>query len=306
MPRHSTYRSRGAVESASVEWSSGQLGIGIAVALIFGIVCFMLGYVVANVDRPIDPAQITIASDSPRPSPSGANAAVTPPANTPPSAPAAGAPRTAANPPAGTPVSPSRAADPARKPDVAPLPDPGRPTTMVKTPIDINTLPAQGSQDAATPTAGASLPDITPPAETVSTPPAAPQKPADTTASAPAPRPVPAPAPATPAATTTTTTTTTTAAASPSPAPQAPTVTRGSYGVQVAAFNGPQRAAQAQEARRKLKSATGLDADIVTSPDGAFEKVVITGFATRDAARAQCDKVKAKPGYDGAWVIRLP
>lgn len=83
-------------------------------------------------------------------------------------------------------------------------------------------------------------------------------------------------------------------------------MTRGSYGVQVAAFNGPRRAEQAAESRKRLKEATGLDAEIRRTPDGAYEKVIVTGFSTPEEAKAQCDKLKSKDGYASSWVVRLP
>ncbi len=87
------------------------------------------------------------------------------------------------------------------------------------------------------------------------------------------------------------------------PAAKAPTVSRGSYGVQIAAFNGPRRSEQAQEARTNLKEATGLDAEIIKTADGAYEKVIVTGFSTPEAAKAQCEKLKEKAGYASSWVV---
>ena len=310
MPRHSTYRTRGAVESVGSEWSSGQLGIGIAVAVIFGLVCFILGYVVANIDRPLVDEIVAVSGESIVPKtatnrdspPAGATTPARP-TETPP--PAAQAPPAAATTPSGPSANPPQR--PVGSRDVAALPAPGGPTPMVKTPVRI------GGAEADTPVTAAK-PDAAPapivPPEAPKPAPADPDEAPDlesVAGASPAPAtpvskpPVTPPAPANPPATPVAPAVSTTPAA-----PKPPTVTMGSYGIQVAAFNGPRRAEQAVESRKRLKEVTGLVAEIRRTPDGAFEKVIITGFSTPEAAKAQCEKLKEKAGYDSSWVVRLP
>lgn len=313
MPRHSVYRPRGGVDPVGNDWSpsTGQLGIGIAVTVVFGLVCFILGYIVANVDRPLQPGE-TMAAVSANPAdadePGSAGDETDSSGSGGSEDDSGGASRDsreAEGEETDTPASPSRA--PGRIPrtglskaEIEPLPAPGKPTTLVKTPVNLNRNPAD--ETAETPLEVDDPPPITPPEDATPerTEPASREADTDGGAdSAPQPPPVleEPEEPAAPAET----------EPAPEPAePAAPTVTRGSFGVQVAAFNGPRRADQAQEARRRLLEATGLDADIVQSADGEYDKVVLTGYSSRDAARAQCEKLKQKSDYAGAWVVRLP
>jgi len=318
MPRHNAYRSRGAVETVGSELSSGQLGIGIAVALIFGLVCFILGYVVANVDSPL-PGEIVAVSGDNGGKPSGAEAGAS--AN-PQSAKASSPPATTDTPPARNPTAPGTSvtpSSPSRNPTepsqrtgiartgIEALPTPGGPTPMVKTPINIGT---GGGVSAPRPDAGATspaeAPPIVPPANTTPS-----TEPAPGTSPAPVADPAPvavanndagataAPKPAAPEVKPPVSS----PPATKPPSSPPPTVTRGSYGVQVAAFNGPRRSEQATEARKRLKEATGLDAEILKTSDGDYEKVIITGFSTPEAAKAQCEKLKEKAGYASSWVV---
>jgi hypothetical protein len=84
-----------------------------------------------------------------------------------------------------------------------------------------------------------------------------------------------------------------------------PSVSKGSFGIQVASFDGPQRSTQAKEVQSNLKAKAQQNAEIKVTADGTYHKVVITGFATREAAKAACEKLKGKPGLEGAWVVRL-
>lgn len=198
------------------------------------------------------------------------------------------------------------------------LPEPSGPTPMVRTPVDMNKAPTPKiepvepdettSVPGITPPAPAAVasnkPSVIPPTGTVSEviPPA--DKPTKTpppkeepvekptkTAEAVTPPKTPAP-PAKPA----------TAAEKPA----APTVTKGSFGIQVASFDGPQRSAQAKEFQRNIKAKAQQDSNIVIKDDGNYHTVVVPGFDTREAAKAACEKMKSKPGLEGAWVVRLP
>lgn len=92
----------------------------------------------------------------------------------------------------------------------------------------------------------------------------------------------------------------------PTPPPDAPNVARGSWGIQVAFFDGKDRKTQAETIKQRIKSSAGQDATVVVSPDGKEYRVVIAGFPTRDAAKSACDKLKTKTGFADAWVKRLP
>ncbi len=307
MPRHNAYRSRG-VESVGGELSSGQLGIGIAVAIVFGLVCFILGYVVANVEQPIQDITAT-SGEGAAAKPVGApNDGATPPGT---AKPAAQQPNPSESPApvaqrptqATTPSGPSANAtqrNPAGRTGVEALPTPGGPIPMVKRPINLGTT---GGTSAAPATGGSGTAPATGGAEPATSGPPPIVPPSNSAPVEEAPATVASNSGGTPAPTTSTTPEPAAKPPAVKPPPSAPTVSRGSYGVQVAAFNGPRRAEQASEARKKLKESTGLDAEIVKTADGAYEKVIVTGFATPEAAKAQCEKLKEKADYASSWVV---
>lgn len=345
MPRHNSYRTHHTMEPGGGDWSSSQLIIGIAVAIVFGLTCFAAGYVIARYDNPMEPvAQNTTpeaqpaAPTTPESAPAGDAAqsgAATPPGGAAPGA----TPQNSATTPAAA-NAPTPAQPPARPSDtvqrtglrpstVAPLPEPGGPTPMVKSTVDLNKAappevqPADSTRPAPTggtvpsitpPTtaaapAGGTVPSITPPAITPPAP--AKPEPAPTkvteveapleSVTPPAARPAaekaPEKAPTPPAKP---------VEPKPAPAEEAPTVSKGTFGIQVASFDGPRRSEQAKEVQSSVKANANQRADIVVTPDGTYHKVVITGFKTRDAAKAACEKLKSKPGMEGAWVVRLP
>lgn len=293
MPRHRSYRATGGHEAMASEWSSSQLVIGIVVAIVFGSVCFGFGYVIARYDPPLDDRSVPVATAAPVQKPGTAA-----PANVTPK----GSARVEK-----PPVQGAAAPKPAesvqrsglRPMEIEPLPSPGKPTPVVRT-----VIPHTGAPDIKPPATEA-LPADAKPAVTPEVKPAAPGTPpaaappvtvASSTSPAVTKPPITPPAPK-PVVTTATPET---------PPSKPPTVTRGSYGIQVAAFNGSKRKDQAEDSRKHLKSSTGKDAEIIQSSDGAYWKVVITGFPTRDAAKKECEALKTKTGYAEAWVVRLP
>lgn len=340
MPRHSSYRSNHGIESVGSDWSSSQLIIGIAVAVVFGLVCFAAGYVIAIKDIPLEPVAMN-ADDGEQ-----TGVVPVPPAPTPvESAPAAGevSPKAAPVPAPAAPTTPAPATAPAPEPAkaadtvqrtglrptaIGALPEPGGPTPMVRTPVDMNKAPAP-QIEPMDPDESITVPGITPPTPT--TVPAketvASNVPAVTPPTAKEVEPVP-PAevevkPPVKTAEVTPPATKPTEVKPPATKPAeekgkekdkekekeksaAPTVTKGSFGIQVASFDGPQRSTQAKDFQRNLKTKAQQNADIIVAADGTYHKVVISGFDTRDAAKAACEKMKSKPGLEGAWVVRLP
>lgn len=354
MPRHSSYRSNHGLEPVGNDWSSSQLIIGIAVAIGFGVICFATGYVIALNDNPLEPVASNMpagAEPDPVPAPPAPGAAeVTPAANPTPTvvppqtaAPAAEpapapAPAPAPGPtavpgPTAAAVKPPETAAPAKPADtvvrtglrttpINALPEPGGPTPMVRTPVDMNKAPTpkiepvEPDESTAvpgiTPPAPAQVPaavasnkpSVIPPTGTVTEVIPPPAKPATT----PPPKEEPVEKP-TKTAEAVTPPKTPAAPAKPAPVaekPAAPTVTKGSFGIQVASFDGPQRSAQAKEFQRNIKAKAQQDSNIVIKDDGNYHTVVVPGFDTREAAKAACEKMKSKPGLEGAWVVRLP
>lgn len=346
MPRHSSYRTHHTMEPGGGDWSSSQLIIGIAVAIVFGLTCFAAGYIIARYDNPLQtvaqntaPEAQPAAPTTPETTPTGEAAesgGATPSGDAAPDA----APQNSTSAPA--PASAPTPAQPNARPTdtvqrtglrpstVAPLPEPGGPTPMVKSTVDLNKAappevqpvdntrpaPAGGTVPSITPPttaaapAGGTVSSITPPAitpptvtpPTASKPEPAPVKVTEVEAplesvTPPAARPAVEKPPAPPAKPVET---------KPVPAEEAPTVSKGTFGIQVASFDGPRRSEQAKEVQRSVKANANQNAEIVVTPDGTYHKVVITGFKTRDAAKSACEKLKTKPGMDGAWVVRLP
>lgn len=278
MPRPRAYRSSKGVDMAA-ELSPSHLIIGIAVAFVFGIVCFVVGYVVAINDRPLQPED-TVAANTPP-------ASTTP---TPPPAPEKDASGT-------TPQRPDTGVQrpPVTPPQLAPLPSSGEgPTRVVKTPVKLPETAGQaGKEEDAQHVTATTLPPpgpggtapIKPPADKEAAKPAADTPPAP---KKPAATPSTPPKPAT------------------DPAPEAPSATKSSWGIQVAFFDGDDRKQQAETVRKRLTTTSDHKATVVVSNADKEYRVVIPGFPTRDAAQAACDELRGKTGFSDAWVKRLP
>jgi hypothetical protein len=323
------------------------------VAIGFGVICFATGYVIALNDNPLEPvasnapvepipapAAAETPPTAPAPTPAvtaPAPATVTPPATAAAAAAVAPAPApapTAVPGPTASAVKPPESNPTPEKPSdtvvrtglrstpIDALPEPGGPTPMVRTPVDMNKAPAPRIEPVE-PDEMAAVPGITPPSSaqaptTVAKNTPAIKPPTETAAEVIPPKSKPE-APATPkekepekptkTAEAVTPPKTTPTPAKPGPAaekPAAPTATKGSFGIQVASFDGPQRSTQAKEFQRNLKAKAQQNAEIIVAADGTYHKVVVSGFDTREEARAACEKMKSKPGLEGAWVVRLP
>lgn len=108
------------------------------------------------------------------------------------------------------------------------------------------------------------------------------------------------PPPAFPAATATPVTPATPAAPAVSTAP-----TPGKFGVQLGAFSGNDRKSRAEAFQRQVRERHGLRAEILPSEDQKNYRVVVTGFADRNAAEAACRDIKNKPGLTEVFVRAL-
>jgi len=258
----------------------------IVVAILLCVTSFAVGYIIAHVDRDIE-AEGRIASNNDEP------AKITPPsptenANT-------GAP-SSEKPNVKPPTREVVKRPPLTPAEVPALPNPGTgPTQMVKTPV---TLPkpeeAPEAQTDKTPAVDATPLPAPKPTPATTTPVTAPKPSTDTTP--------PVTAPKTPAPTVT-------KAPAPNvtpPKPAAPSVALGSWGIQVAFFDGKDRKKQAETVKQRLKSSENQDAVVVVSNNDKEYRVMISGFSTRDAAKAACEKLKSKTGFADAWVKRLP
>lgn len=358
MPRHSSYRTNHGIDAVGSDWSSSQLIIGIAVAIVFGVTCFATGYVIALYDNPLETASANTENGEqaatpptptpvPPPAPSAAPAASdakpapekVPAKETP--APAPTEVASATKPPAQAPTpvpvpapEPAKPVEPIQRTGLRPttidaLPEPGGPTPMVRTTVDLNKAPAP-KIEPMDPDASTAVPGITPPTPTEKpavvasnvpaiTPPSEKKTESAVTVTPPAVTPpatktaeVKPPASKTPPVTppdpkaAAKTAKDTKESKETKEAAATPTVTKGSFGIQVASFDGPQRSTQAKDFQRNLKTKAQQNADIIVTADGTYHKVVITGYDSRDAAKAACEKMKSKPGLEGAWVVRLP
>lgn len=172
MPRHSSYRANHGIDSGGSDWSSSQLIIGIAVAIVFGVTCFATGYVIALYDNPLEVAANTEEGTQPEP-------AVENPTPVPAPAPAEGnaaTPTPAAPTTSAAPIvtAPAPAPDPAKPADtiqrtglrpttIGALPEPGGPTPMVRTNVDLSKAPTP-EIEPMDPDEATTVPGITPPA----------------------------------------------------------------------------------------------------------------------------------------------
>lgn len=84
----------------------------------------------------------------------------------------------------------------------------------------------------------------------------------------------------------------------------APATGGGSFGLQVGAFPGPNREAQAAELKKRAEAA-GLRAEIRPSKDKQYYRVVITGYGDRASALKALNDIKQRPGFEKAFVQDL-
>ncbi|MCF6285396.1 MAG: SPOR domain-containing protein [Candidatus Hydrogenedentes bacterium] len=281
MPKPRAYRTNKDIDADGPNWSYSQLVIGIAVTIVFAVTIFSIGYVVAIYDRPLN-TNSQIANNNTQ-AQNGSPARPVPPASAPPSTvPSNKSTDSATNriTPPSTPKATVKRPNPTPN-EITPLPAPGTtPTRKVKTPV---TLPKQPSGNS---------PKITPPAEASTTTPTT--EPTTGIKTTPDPGTTPTTKPAPPDT------------APKATKPTAPSAIKGSWGIQVAWFNGKDRKKQAETFKQRMKSGINQDAIVVVSKDGKEYRVFIDGFPTKGEAKAACEKLKSKTGFSGAWVKRLP
>jgi hypothetical protein len=79
---------------------------------------------------------------------------------------------------------------------------------------------------------------------------------------------------------------------------------KGQYGIQLTSLTGPNREKAAQDAVRKLKATCGVDATVITS--GKRCRVVIGGYKDYASAVAACAEIRRKTSITDAFVPKQP
>lgn len=319
MPPSRRSRSYNDADTPIAEFTSGQLVIGICVALFVALTCFLLGVLLGKRDPSLQAhtgaATETVesaregAQKSPRPGVLDAQAPETPldPYTTPAER---NGPRVTNVAPLGgnesAPPGPTRIRRVSESPEATPE---ERPVNLT-TPEDEDNEEAGTSAPERTQTAAAEPP---PPREDDSSssgpvrlqgsePPVEVGRPtteSPQTAQQDQPTPtVPAPQPTLPQAR---------EAEQPPAASAAASATgRGSWGIQVASFLGSDRANRAEEARQRVEQETSMRAGVFPSPDGSIHRVLIIGFADKPSATAATQTLRQRNGYSDAFVKELP
>ena len=77
---------------------------------------------------------------------------------------------------------------------------------------------------------------------------------------------------------------------------------KGAYCIQVASFSGENRKAVAEEYKKRLESNSELRSELVTSEDGRYVKVYVGGYPNKETAVRECEKLKKRGGFTGAFV----
>jgi len=314
------------------EFTPGQLVIGVCVMLFFAVLCFGAGILVGRNDPslntlpPADLAAATPATTAPLDSipapppaagrgmqqsprtpdaPTQPQAITLPPiaSNAPPTAAAEIPVKLETQPtPELPPVVPPANTQPANTPAPAPItaPAPATEKSAALAPI-----PAPDASKTATtpkpadPKAGA-LPAIPPPAPKAPAPPVLDeddllaQSALEPIAAKKAPQPKSATAP--PA--------TAPPAATPPTPKSAASGGSGAFGIQIGAFPGPNRESQANDLLKRTQAA-GFSAEVRTSKDKQYYRVVITGYRDRASAVKALESLKQRPGYDKAFIQDL-
>ncbi len=85
--------------------------------------------------------------------------------------------------------------------------------------------------------------------------------------------------------------------------PGAPSAATGGFTVQVHSFTGPRRAEMARQARDKLVAA-GVTADIVSSADGVFFRVIVGNYTNKTDAAKACAELKSRPDIPDDCFVR--
>jgi len=87
------------------------------------------------------------------------------------------------------------------------------------------------------------------------------------------------------------------------PKPSAPPAGKGAYVIQVASFSSGNRA-QAEDARRRLSAHANLTAELVTSEDGKYVRVIVGNYADLKTAEKARDALRERKGFADCFVRR--
>lgn len=266
------------------ELTSFQLIVGICLALVVCLACFLLGIVVGRLESGTSIASsVTEVVDRVTGRSSGTEGSAGPAAT------AASTTNPAGKGPRTTIVqAPSPDAAPAAAPATpAPAPAPAQPTA---TPSPVSPTPA------SEPVASAAAPRVQQtalPAGTAA--PARPEvrEPSDTVVAAAetaAPRSTASPADT---------------ATKPAAEPKTATAAKaGGFTVQVVAYESKNRG-RAEEYKRLLEKNSDLKAQLVPSEDGKFVRVYVGRYATRAEAQKACEELRKRAGFQGCFVKAL-
>ncbi|MBI2424501.1 MAG: SPOR domain-containing protein [Candidatus Hydrogenedentes bacterium] len=306
------------LEKLTEEFTSGQLVVGICFTLFIVMTAFILGYFVGHVDRPLtapvqtadkvteipvapaDPAKTApdkgkdkaegkqtspkLVKDAPEEESKMAKAATNPPPQQS-GISQIGKPRVTELPPLPSPQQQAAATGAPVTVTKVPLPLPGEAAPVTADPA---ALPAPGEAEATAPAAAADpAGGGAKPVQVADTAPAVavPAVPEDGEAP-----PLEALAPA----------------ADSMPSGASAGGARGTWGIQVASFQGADREKKAQDFQKRLKENASMNSEIFASEDQRYYRVLITGYADRAAAKAACDELKKRAGFADSFPRLLP
>lgn len=77
---------------------------------------------------------------------------------------------------------------------------------------------------------------------------------------------------------------------------------KGTYGVQVASFSGPNRVESARNFKSQLEADSRLKPELLFFDAEQVVKVVVGSYATREAASKACKELNKQPGFSGCFV----
>ncbi len=295
----STTKARLGADKLTAEFTSGGLIIAICVSLFTAMLCVLIGILIGKYQR----ADVALSGESPSEVVQSASGESPGAART--EGPAEAAKDTAQ----GTQTSPridgmNRRKPPrkpaAREPYIPHLPPlPTAPTAAQRPPERIKRPP---DPEPAEKVAVIALPKTegkTPPRKPALAP--LPEKPAGS-----GPKPAPELSKPVPAKPTPPPKVVPTPSPKPTPAPAKPAAASGAFGVQVAAFFGENRLAQAKDYEARFEKSMDYKAEVMSSEDGQSCRVLVVGFAGRAAADAACQDLRKKAMFAEAWVRPLP
>lgn len=268
------------------ELSAGQLVIGVCILLMFGLGCFLLGVLIGKVDPSLQPdavAQREAAQSQALGQPEPARQSVPP--TTQPSEPE---PQTTAPPPEMR-VPPRvleqeqtpEPAPPKAEPETEPEPEPQKMASESEPQDGVaKTVESVAQQQRLSPPTA--VPETVAEASEPTPEPAAPSTTPENVADAPG----ESQAASTP----------------PTSATTQPAAARSTFGVQIAAFETPQRA---DVAKQQLESKSSYQARIVTSESGRLYKVVVGSYADYATASQARDDLRSRYQYRDCFVTTL-